>query len=104
MNIHVSKILTKMQDEIDKAKNSDLEHNIKEHIMIIQSLCDLIVENKSKAQTPTQLSSPISSEISPTELQKMMGNIPTVAKQKPGTEKSSTYKDEEANGHSLFDF
>lgn len=104
MNIHVSKILSKMQDEIEKAKTSTSEHQIKEHILIIQSLCDLIVDHKTQAQSvqsSSQIVSPTSSQINPAELQKMMGNIPTVSKQKP---ESSPYKEEGANGDSLFDF
>lgn len=99
MNIPISKLLSKMEAELIKAKNSLSDKEIREKVAVIQSLCELILENEKSESQP--LSSPVSSGISQLELQKMMGNIPTVVKNQPSP---SSSKEEDANGDSLFDF
>lgn len=95
MNIHVSKLLQKMEGELFKAKNSQSDKEMRERLVVIQSLCEVILEEEG---TSLKVSSAVS-EINPTELQKMMGNnLPPVVKS------STQYKEKDANGESLFDF
>lgn len=89
-----------MEDELRKAKVSATDKEMREKLVVIQSLCEVILDEKSKS---LQINSPTSDEINPAELKKMMGNIPTVVKAQPNTA-SSPYKEEDANGDSLFDF
>ncbi|MBU7594283.1 YwdI family protein [Metabacillus halosaccharovorans] len=99
MDIPISKLLSKMEAELTKAKNSQSEKERRERIVVIQSLCELILDEKSpQVQTIT---SPSSSSISPAELQKMMGNMATVVKNPSSSE---VKKEDDANGDSLFDF
>ncbi|UGB30847.1 YwdI family protein [Metabacillus sp. B2-18] len=100
MNIPVSKLLIKMEAELIKAKNSSSTKEVREKVAVIQSLCEIILDEKSEVSVQP-LSSPSSSEISQLELQKMMGNMSTVVKN-PTSER--TVKEEDANGDSLFDF
>ena len=100
MNIPVSKLLSKMEAELIKAKNSSSTKEVREKVAVIQSLCEIILDEKSEVSVQP-LSSPSSSEISQLELQKMMGNMSTVVKN-PTNER--TVKEEDANGDSLFDF
>ncbi|PMC37533.1 hypothetical protein CJ195_12355 [Bacillus sp. UMB0899] len=99
MDIPISKLLSKMESEIIKAKNSQSEKERRERIVVIQSLCELILDEKSPQVQPLPSSSP--SSINPAELQKMMGNMATVVKNPAN---SGSLKEEDANGDSLFDF
>ncbi|MEN2452774.1 YwdI family protein, partial [Bacillus sp. JR_15] len=55
MNIHISSLLQKMEDELKKAKECHQENELKMHIAVIRSLCDVIVEPQ---QGPSVQSSP----------------------------------------------
>ncbi len=55
MNIHISSLLEKMEDELKKAKECSQENELKMHIAVIRSLCDVIVEPQ---QRPSVQSSP----------------------------------------------
>ncbi|OAS82978.1 YwdI family protein [Metabacillus litoralis] len=100
MNIHVSKLLQKMEEELDKAKKSDTDKELREKLVVIKSLCEVILDEKSIS---LNIPSPHSNEINQAELQKMMGNLSTAVKQQP-TISSTPYKESDANGDSLFDF
>lgn len=97
MNIHVSKLLQKMEGELFKAKNSQSDKEMRERLVVIQSLCEVILEEEAMS---LKISSPPVSEINPTELQKMMGTSSrsTVVKS------TTSYEEKDANGESLFDF
>ena len=99
MNIHVSKLLQKMEEELDKAKKSDTDKELREKLVVIKSLCEVILDEKSSS---LNIPSPTSNEINQAELQKMMGNMSTVVKQP--TISSTPLKENDANGDSLFDF
>lgn len=99
MDIPISKLLIKMETELAKAKNSHSDKERRERIVVIQSLCELILDEKP--QQVQQILSPSTGTISNSELQKMMGNMATVVKN-PST--ASVRKEDEANGDSLFDF
>jgi Family of unknown function (DUF5327) len=98
VNIHVSKLLQKMEEELAKAKNSQSDKEIREKLVVIQSLCEVILDEKTSS---LQIPSSPANEINEAELQKMMGNLP-IKKQPSIT--STPYKEEDANGDSLFDF
>ncbi|MGN7938881.1 YwdI family protein [Virgibacillus sp. 6R] len=99
MNIHVSKLLQKMEEELTKAKQSASDKEIRERLIVIQSLCDVILdEQKNSLHIP----SPQPNQINPAELQKMMGNFSSAPK--PQQTSSNLYKEDDANGDSLFDF
>jgi Family of unknown function (DUF5327) len=98
VNIHVSKLLQKMEEELLKAKASDSDKEMTEKLNVIKSLCEVILDEKPNS---LNIASPAAKEINPAELQKMMGNLPV--KQQP-TIISSPLKENDANGDSLFDF
>ena len=100
MNIHVSKLLQKMEEELGKAKTSGTDKEMRERLVVIHSLCEVILDVKSSS-LPLSLSA--SSEMNQAELQKMMGNLSTVGRQQP-TISATPYKESDANGDSLFDF
>ncbi|KKI89627.1 hypothetical protein WQ54_25060 [Bacillus sp. SA1-12] len=101
MNIHVSKLLGKMEEELVKAKNSDTDKELREKLVVIRSLCEIILEDDTSSSL--RIPSPKTNEINPAELQKMMGSFSASAKQQPGIS-SARYKEDDANGDSLFDF
>ncbi|MED4403827.1 YwdI family protein [Metabacillus fastidiosus] len=90
MNIHVSKLLLKMEQELQKAKTMSDEKEIREHISIIHSLCEVILGEKT--EQVIQHSQPLK-DFNQIELQKMMGSK-TV----------SRVQEEDGNGDSIFDF
>ncbi|MGM7723550.1 YwdI family protein [Metabacillus sp. Hm71] len=102
MNIHVSKLLGKMEEELVKAKNSETDKELREKLVVIRSLCEIILEDDTSSSS-LRIPSPKPNEINPAELQKMMGNYSTTANQQSGIS-STRYKEEDANGDSLFDF
>lgn len=89
-----------MEEELAKAKNSETDKEMREKLVVIQSLCEVILDEKSNS---LNIPSQPPNKMNPAELQKMMGNIPVGAKQQP-TISSPSYKEEDANGDSLFDF
>ncbi|MDA7025318.1 YwdI family protein [Bacillus sp. CLL-7-23] len=100
MNIHISSLLQKMEDELKKAKNCPQESELKLHIAVIRSLCDVIVEE----QRPAVQSSPYSQSGKKTSgdlmLEKMMGT--SGAEQFQKQEKQN--REDDVNGDSIFDF
>ncbi|WP_273129602.1 YwdI family protein [Bacillus weihaiensis] len=105
MNIHVSKILGKIEEELVKAKNSQGEHDLKERMRVIHSLTELILDNDSQVRVShtQQVTYPSTQQVSQAELQKMMGTPSSIAKKEP-TIQSSPLQEEDGNGDSLFDF
>jgi hypothetical protein len=88
-----------MEEELDKAKKSDTDKELREKLVVIKSMCEVILDEKSSS---LNIPSPTSNEINQAELQKMMGNMSTVVKQP--TISSTPFKESDANGDSLFDF
>ncbi|MFC0272408.1 YwdI family protein [Metabacillus herbersteinensis] len=97
MNIHVSKLLAKMEQELQKAKMSPQDKDVREHVIVIQSLCEIILDEK----TSSKLSSQSTEDFSHQELQKMMGMS---SNKVSNPTSSSRVEDEDANSDSLFDF
>lgn len=84
MNIPVAHLLKKMNEHIQAAANQN-EDTLREHIIAIHTLCELILEND-------QLESKSTSSIAP--------NIQIL---QPSIKKLKT-QEEDANGDSIFDF
>ncbi|KAA6452126.1 YwdI family protein [Bacillus swezeyi] len=101
MNIHISSLLQKMEDELKRAKECHQENDLKMHVAVIRSLCDVIVE----PQSPAVQSSPyVQTTKKPSSdqlmLEKMMGSAGAEQYQKKEKQKH----DEDGNGDSIFDF
>lgn len=98
MNIHISGLLQKMDEEIQKAKNSDGREEVKLHAAVIKSLCDVILES-GQTDIPKEKKSPAITD--QTMLHQLMGAEGS-RKYKETTKKEN--KDDDANGDSIFDF
>ncbi|MRX71142.1 hypothetical protein GJU40_03020 [Bacillus lacus] len=103
MNIHISKLLEKMEQELQLARQAGDENRIREHVLVVQSLCEVILDS-GQASAPASFSSqnqaPGADEFTALELQKMMG----ISQQKSSVSSQNVLKEDDANGHSLFDF
>lgn len=44
MNISVTNVLTKIEEEIAQAKQSSSPHTMREHIYAVRALCDVILQ------------------------------------------------------------
>ncbi|AJO20428.1 hypothetical protein B4123_0322 [Bacillus paralicheniformis] len=102
MNIHISSLLQKMEDELKKAKECSQENELKMHIAVIRSLCDVIVEPQ---QRPSVQSSPyVQTANKPSSdqlmLEKMMGSAGAEQYKKQEKQKH----EDDGNGDSIFDF
>lgn len=84
MQIPLHKILTKMQTELDQAKQTQNEEKVREHLVIIQTLCDLVVEEGGK-------------------IEKLQSPTPFIQQSVPTTQ-SAKLKEDDGNGDSIFDF
>ncbi|ATH93634.1 hypothetical protein ACH95_12105 [Bacillus glycinifermentans] len=100
MNIHISSLLQKMEEELKKAKNCHRENELKMHVAVIRSLCDVIVEQERPAVQPSPYIQPAKSASDQLMLEKMMGSAGAEQYQKQ--EKQN--KEEDGNGDSIFDF
>jgi hypothetical protein len=84
MQVPIQKVLTKMQEEIERAKHSNNEGKVREHLLVIRSLCELVIEQESNPEKPKQS---------------------MVFSQQPSlTTQASKLKEDEGNGDSIFDF
>ncbi|MFN2744674.1 MULTISPECIES: YwdI family protein [Bacillus] len=101
MNIHISSLLEKMEDELKKAKDSAHENELKMHVAVIRSLCDVIVEQQRPTAQPSPYLQPAKKSSSDQlMLEKMMGAAGAEQYQKKEKQKH----EEDANGDSIFDF
>ncbi len=85
MQIPLHKILTKMQTELDQAKQTNNEEKIKEHLLVIRTLSDLVVEEGSRVESPKPATTPF-------------------IQQPVSTTQSTKLKEDDGNGDSIFDF
>ncbi|WP_010677266.1 YwdI family protein [Bacillus timonensis] len=97
MNISLNKILDKMQQELQSAKSEGSEQKIRERLMAIRTLCDLVldeapVEVKRVASVPVQ---PFPQSVQP---------IPKMQQQPTTIQNTTKLEEDDANGDSLFDF
>ncbi|MBE4907703.1 YwdI family protein [Bacillus luteolus] len=84
MQIPLHKILTKMQTELDQAKQTNNEEKVKEHLVIIRTLCDLVIEEGNKIEQPQPTTPSIQQPIT--------------------TAQATKLKEDDGNGDSIFDF
>ncbi|MFS0821266.1 YwdI family protein [Bacillus sp. 1P02SD] len=95
MNISVDKILDKMQQELHVAKNEASEQKVRERLMAIRTLCDLVLD-----EAPAEARRLETVQVQP--MQKVVQPIQTM---QPTTIQNSTkLEEDDANGDSLFDF
>ena len=97
MDIHISKLLAKMEKEVRMAMNGSSESEVRERLLAVKTLCDLVLEERSgeshgePVKPKPQASQPL--EVDALQLQKMMG-----------ASSFNKKKEEEDSGDSLFDF
>ncbi|MBE6184004.1 YwdI family protein [Heyndrickxia ginsengihumi] len=94
MTISIQQLLDKMEQEMIKAKHSQDEEHIRQHVYAIKTLCEMIVEDEGGAGETSQANW----SKQHAELQILSKPIETVAQPKP------IQTDDGANGDSLFDF
>lgn len=102
MNIPIKNILTKMEQELMKAKESQSKEGIEARLLVIRSLCDVVLHQPAEQRDFTDIEEPQSKDdISALELEKMMG----IEKKKSVTLSPTRVVEEDgANGDSIFDF
>ncbi|WP_249704834.1 YwdI family protein [Bacillus zhangzhouensis] len=107
MNIHISSLLQKMEEAIQKAKQSGNDEEVKRQVAAISSLCDVILDVPSQVQMPqSSVISPPPSISTPSGspdqamLEKLMGTSGAKKLQ----HKEEEQKEKDGNGDSIFDF
>ena len=96
MSISYETLMTKMEQELKKAKVASSQQQMKTHINTVKALSELILETEtSSVTTPApQITSQI---VQPPQPQQMMG-MQSIQAEKP------VEMEDGANGDSLFDF
>ena len=108
MNIHISALIQKMEEELRQAKTASRAEEIKMHVAAVRSLCDVVlgtqthtavapVQNPIPKEAPKPSASP---STDPLLLEKMMGSAGLNQYQK----KTKDERGEDGNGDSIFDF
>ncbi|MFJ5964215.1 YwdI family protein [Bacillus sp. NPDC093026] len=103
MNIHISSLLQKMEEAVQKAKQSGSDEEVKRQVAAISSLCDVILDAPSQAQTPQSSiisPPPLSQTTDQLMLEKMMGTSGA----KKYQSKEGDQQEKDGNGDSIFDF
>jgi len=85
MNITVNKIIDKMFVELQMAKNVGNSAKVRDHLLALRTLCDLVLD-----EAPVE--KPVIQQVVTTPMPST--NLPITAK----------LEEEDANGDSLFDF
>ncbi|MGP4106207.1 DUF5327 family protein [Virgibacillus sp. L01] len=94
MAVETDTIIQKMMKELTQAQQKSDDNNaVQKHIENVQLLCELLLEEKPKAD---------SSEISTEEMKAMIGESNNSRKQT--ITRRNHEEDDDANGSSLFDF
>ncbi|MDR4890298.1 YwdI family protein [Fredinandcohnia sp. QZ13] len=95
MNISVGKILDKMQQELQMAKSEASEQKVRERLMAIRTLCDLVLD-----EAPAEVR-----RVETVPVQPMPKVVQPIQTMQPTTIQNSTkLEEDDANGDSLFDF
>ncbi|WP_309248279.1 YwdI family protein [Bacillus nakamurai] len=108
MNIHISALIQKMEEELRQAKTASRDEEVKMHVAAVRSLCDVVLDRPSHTasappQAPISKAAPspsASPSTDPLLLEKMMGSAGLNQYQK----KSKDEREEDGNGDSIFDF
>lgn len=85
MEISVDKVLMKMADEVSKARSDVEKSKLRERLIAIRTLCDVILDEKSDTDRSTP-------------------QVTQTVYHSPVTQKTVKLVDEGGNGDSLFDF
>ncbi|MFC4321841.1 YwdI family protein [Litchfieldia salsa] len=85
MNIPMNRILDKMSNELAKAKQEQSEVRIREHLIVMRTLCDLVLEEKQDLNERTYSNNELNL------VEKKMMSTPSRV-------------DDDGNGDSLLDF
>ncbi|ARD57899.1 YwdI family protein [Bacillus safensis] len=110
MNIHISSLLQKMEEAVQKAKQSGNDEEVKRQVAAISSLCDVILDAPSKVQMPQSpaISPPPSihtpSAPSVTTDQAMLEKLMGTSGAKKFQQNDEGQKEKDGNGDSIFDF
>ncbi|AVB11912.1 MULTISPECIES: YwdI family protein [Bacillus] len=108
MNIHISALIQKMEEELRQAKTAARTEEVKMHAAAIRSLCDVVLGTQTHTD-PAPVQNPIpkaapkpsaSPSTDPLLLEKMMGSAGLNQYQK----KAKDEREEDGNGDSIFDF
>lgn len=108
MNIHISALIQKMEEELRQAKTASRDEEVKMHVAAVRSLCDVVLDRQSRPasappQAPISKATPspsASPSTDPLLLEKMMGSAGLNQYQKKGKDE----REEDGNGDSIFDF
>jgi hypothetical protein len=93
MDISVNKLLNKISEEVTEAKKASSEAKIRERARAIKAICELILEEPTKAE-PISVSSNI----------QVLTPTPPITPSFQVSQEKKMEMDDEANGDSLFDF
>ncbi|MEH7379474.1 YwdI family protein [Bacillus sp. JJ1533] len=95
MNISLGKILDKMQQELQSAKSEASEQKVRERLMAIRTLCDLVLD-----EAPTEVRRVESMPVQP-----LPQSVQPIQTMQPTTiQNTAKLEEDDANGDSLFDF
>ncbi|GLF89272.1 hypothetical protein Saga11_05310 [Bacillus safensis] len=110
MNIHISSLLQKMEEAVQKAKQSGNDEEVKRQVAAISSLCDVILDAPSQSQMPQSpvispppsIHTPSAPSVSTDQamLEKLMGTSGA----KKFQQHDEGQKEKDGNGDSIFDF
>lgn len=110
MNIHISSLLQKMEEAVQKAKQSGNDEEVKRQVAAISSLCDVILDAPSQVQMPQSpvispppsIHAPSAPSVSTDQamLEKLMGTSGA----KKFQQNDEGQKEKDGNGDSIFDF
>jgi len=94
----MNKILDKMQQELQHAKNEGSEQKVRERLMAIRTLCDLVLdefpaEAKRVEVIPVQQTQQVMQQMQPIQ-----------PVQTTTIQQTTKLEEDDANGDSLFDF
>ncbi|MGX4767856.1 YwdI family protein [Bacillus mojavensis] len=105
MNIHISALIQKMEEELKKAKTAEHDEELKRNVAVVRSLCDVVLGQPETGSTPRIQPSVTASPSAPPStdqllMEKMMGSAGLNKYRKQEKDK----QEEDGNGESLFDF
>ncbi|WP_434813619.1 YwdI family protein [Bacillus halotolerans] len=105
MNIHISALIQKMEEELKKAKTAEGDEELKRHVAVVRSLCDVVLDQPETGSTTRIQPSVTASPSAPPStdqllMEKMMGSAGLNKYRKQEKDK----QEEDGNGESLFDF
>ncbi|MGG0026865.1 YwdI family protein [Bacillus safensis subsp. osmophilus] len=105
MNIHISSLLQKMEEAVQKAKQSGNDEEVKRQVAAISSLCDVILDAPSQVHLPqSPVISPPPSAPSVSTDQAMLEKLMGTSGAKKFQQNDEGQKEKDGNGDSIFDF